>query len=134
MSSKYILDTNFILRYFLKDNEKQFIKAEEMFLEVMSGRKIAILHESVFIEVIYVLKSFYEVPKEKIIDILEGLLLYKGISCDKELFIKSLEIYKNNNIHIVDAIIKANSYINSLEILSFDQKLQNLKSAENERK
>ena len=134
MSSKYILDTNFIVRYFLKDNEKQFIKAEEMFLEVMSGRKIAILHESVFIEVIYVLKSFYEVPKEKIIDILEGLLLYKGISCDKELFIKSLEIYKNNNIHIVDAIIKANSYINSLEILSFDKKLHNLKPAENERK
>ena len=120
---KFIVDTNFILRYLLADNKLQYQKAKDIFDLVREGKAQVKLEQAVFVEIIFVLSSFYEVPKEKIINIMNSFLSYKGIDTDKELLNTSLDIYGNNNIHIVDSIIIAKSRMQNLEALTFDKKI-----------
>jgi predicted nucleic-acid-binding protein len=121
---KYIVDTNFILRYLLADNKEQYKTAKTIFDQARDGRVQIELEQSVFVETIFVLSSFYKIPKNKIIEIMHSFLSYKGIETEKDLLHKALEIYQNHNIHIVDSIIAAKSLLDSFSILTFDKKLE----------
>jgi len=122
----FIIDTNFILRYLIADNKEQFKQAKKLFDQARNGKIHIKLEQIIFIETIFVLSSFYEVPKEKIIETMHNLLLYKGLEADKGLLSAALEIYKQHNIHIVDSIIAAKSKVENIELLSFDKKLNQL--------
>lgn len=124
---KYIVDTNFLIRYLLADGHDQFIKTKEVFDKAISGEVSIKLEQTVFTEVIFVLSSFYKVPRIKISETLSALITYKGIDSDKETLLLSLDYYSNYNIHIVDCLLLAKAKINNdLTILSFDQKLQSI--------
>ena len=73
---EYIVDTNFILRYLLADNKEQFKKAKIIFDKAKEGNTRIILEQAVFVEVIFVLFSFYKVPKDKIIDTINPPIKY----------------------------------------------------------
>ena len=64
---KYIADTNFILRYLLADNKEDYKKTKIIFEKVRIGKCQIEIIQSVFAEVIFVLSSFYEVPKIEIV-------------------------------------------------------------------
>jgi predicted nucleic-acid-binding protein len=123
---KYICDTNFILRYLLADNKEMFAKVKEIFDKAKTGDINLILEQTVFTEVVFVLSSFYKVPREKIALILSELLTYKGIKCEKEILITALDCYIKHNIHIVDAILIAKSRTSATAILTFDEKLMQI--------
>lgn len=121
---KYICDTNFILRYLLADNPEMFSKAKEIFNEVHAGESTIILEQAVFTEVIFVLSSFYKVPKAKIAQILSELLAYKGIkSSEKGALSLALAYYNKFNLHIVDCLVLAKAKISGQSMLTFDRKL-----------
>ena len=63
---QYIVDSNFILRYLLNDSFEQYKQAKLIFDDVKNGKIHIKLEQVVFVEVIFVLTSFYKVPKEKI--------------------------------------------------------------------
>lgn len=121
---KYIIDTNFILRYLLADNKEQYKKTKTIFDKVRNGEVQIKLEQSVFVEVIFVLSSFYKTPKNKIIETMNSFLSYKGIETEKDLFHSALKVYQNNNIHIVDSIIVARSILSNTPLLTFDKKLE----------
>lgn len=123
---KYIIDTNFIIRYLIADNKEQFIKAKEIFDQAKSGQISIILEQTVFTETIFVLNSFYKVPREKICTILSELLTYKGIKCEKEILLRALKIYQDENLHIVDSVLLSKSKNEDISILTFDEKLKSL--------
>lgn len=120
---QYIVDSNFILRYLLNDNFEQYKQTKLVFDDVKNGKIHIKLEQVVFVEVIFILTSFYKVPKEKIIEIMHSLLLYKGINTEKELLILALDLFKTHNIHIVDSIIAARAKLSNIEALTFDKKL-----------
>lgn len=86
---KYIADTNFILRYLLADNEEQYNKAKMLFEEARVGKNQIEIEQSVFVEVIFVLSSFYKVPKLEIVNLLKSLFTYKGIKTDFDYYSKA---------------------------------------------
>ena len=102
---KYIADTNFILRYLLADNESHYNHTKMLFEEARNGACQIIIEQCVFTEVVFVLSSLYEKPKEKIVEHLKSLLSYKGIKAELEIYQAALDIYLKNSIHIVDAIL-----------------------------
>lgn len=124
-TERYILDTNFVLRYLLRDEEDQFKKANQFFEEVKVGRKKAVLKEFVITEVIFVLTSFYRVPKSEIARSINGLILYKGIVMeDKSAFAEALNLYEESSkLHIVDCILAAYSKSQTLQLMTFDKDL-----------
>lgn len=123
---KYYCDTNFILRYLLGDNEEMLVKTIEYFNKAQNGEITLIIEQTVFTETIFVLSSFYKVPREKIAEILSNLLSYKGIyNEDAKTLLISLELFAKKNIHIVDCLLIAKSKITGLRVLSFDQEFNN---------
>jgi len=120
---KYICDTNFILRYLLADNPEMFAKAKAIFDQAKTGQVTLIIEQTVFTEVIFVLSSFYGVPKDKITQILSDLLTYKGISSEKEVFSLALDYYSKYNMHVVDCLLLAKNKLTNIPVLTFDQKL-----------
>jgi predicted nucleic-acid-binding protein len=122
---KYYCDTNFILRYLIADNKEQFEETKKIFQQTKIGEISLFIEQTVFTEVIFVLSSFYKVPRGKISEILSELLIYKGIICeDKESLLLALDVYsKHNNLHIVDSILASKSRMYSCPLLAFDQEL-----------
>jgi len=126
---KYYCDTNFVLRYLLGDNEEMLIKATEYFNKAQNGEIVMVIEQTIFTEVIFVLSSFYKVPRGKIAEILSHLLSYKGVQNeDIETLLIALELYAKENIHIVDCLLIAKSKATGLAILSFDKKLNKTSS------
>lgn len=126
---KYIADTNFILRYLLADNQESYKQTKLIFEEARIGKSQIDIEQSVFTEVIFVLSSFYKVPRSEIVSILKSLLSYKGIKVDSDIYPIALDLYLENNIHIVDAIIAVKTLSRDSELLTFDKKLQSVISA-----
>jgi predicted nucleic-acid-binding protein len=123
---KYIADTNFILRYLLADNKESYRQTKVIFEQARIGKCQIKIVQSVFAEVIFVLSSFYEVPRIEIVRILKSLLSYKGIKVDSDIYSDALDIYLENNIHIVDSILAVKTLSSDNELLTFDKKLQNV--------
>ena len=122
---QYICDTNFIVRYLVTDNQEMFAKANEIFDQVKIGKITLIIEQAVFMEVVFVLTSVYLVPKTQIVETLSELMTYKGVISDKELLLRSLDFYRDYNLHIVDCLLMAKAVVGNTPILSFDQKLNN---------
>ena len=128
---KYYCDTNFVIRYLLADNQEMFVKTKEIFEQAKPGKISLIIEQTVFTEIIFVLSSFYNVPRSKIAETLSEFLLYKGIVCeDKDSLLLALDIYSKQNLHIVDCILIAKARTANLPILSFDQKLMTINNKE----
>ena len=125
---KYIADTNFILSYLLADNKEDYKKTKIIFEQARIGKCQIEIIQSVFAEVIFVLSSFYEVPKIEIVRILKSLLSYKGVKVDSDIYSAALDIYLEDNIHIVDSILAVKTLLSGDELLTFDKKLQNVTS------
>lgn len=118
-----------VLRYLLEDNKSQYKQAKTFFDKARSGEILLILEQSVFTEVIYVLTSFYNVPKNEAADFITFLITYKGVHCEIELFKNALSYFKAHNIHIVDALLLAQSKLERLDLLTFDKKLKKMHEA-----
>ena len=123
---KYIADTNFILRYLLADSKEIYKQTKLIFEQARTGQCQIEIEQSVFTEVTFVLSSFYEVPRMEIVRILKSLLSYKGIKVDSDIYSNALDIYLENNIHIVDSIVALKTLKSGNELLTFDKKLQNV--------
>ncbi len=120
---KYTCDTNFILRYLMADDPVQFEETRKIFDEAKHGKKTLVIEQAVFTEVIYVLSSFYKVPRSKIVEILSELLSYKGIESDLTLLSLALENYAKSNLHIVDCILYSSAKLRKIPLLTFDKEL-----------
>jgi len=108
------VDANYIIRYFVNDNEKMAEIAEE----TLMNEEIFIANE-VLAEVIYVLGGVYEIPKEDIVTNLITLLNQKNVTSLNT--VEALTIFLDKNIDFVDALLCA--YSSKDEIRTFDKKL-----------
>ena len=123
----FLPDTNFILRYFLHDDESMYRKASRLFEEIRQGNRNALILEGVLVECVYVLLKFYNVPRNEVSEKLQRLLHYKGIvNQDKIALIEALRIFAERNIDIVDIILFVKAKHNDMTLLSFDKDLLKL--------
>jgi len=88
-----IIDANVIIRYLLKDNKEMYEIAESFFKEVFANKKVAYVLQAVIAEVVYVLIKLYKIDKQKVVTVIEDLLLHKNIKVqDKEVIIYAFDI------------------------------------------
>ena len=125
--AKCLLDTNMVLRYLLNDVPEQFAVAKQVFDELRTSERTAILLESVLAECVYVLKLHYKVPKDELAEMLDNILRYPGIvNTDKPSLREALKLYAANDMDFVDCILVAKARIGELELVTFDQGLKKL--------
>ena len=103
-----LLDTNVLIRFLTFDKGKKYKNLYNFFESLERGEIQAELKLIVFFQVTFVLKSFYQVPREQIADGLKVLLKYKGIRIkEKKIVQRTLEIWHQKQVDIVDCYLIA---------------------------
>ena len=101
-----LIDTNIILRFLTADKNVKYQNLHSFFNSIERGEINVELKLIVLFQIIFVLKSFYMVPKEDIADGLSKLLRYKGIMIkDKKIALRTLDLWREKSLEIVDCYI-----------------------------
>lgn len=116
-----LADANVVLRYLLDDNEQS--KEAKRIIET---GEVGITTEAL-VEVVYVLKKVYQVPRVEINSILVDFITDSGIIVPEEdVFIKALEFFSKDNEDIVDCLLAAHAFVSGATIHTFDKDLKKL--------
>jgi len=124
---KYYVDSNFFLRFILKDNLNQWKVANDYFKEAKLEKvKLVFLTETI-IEIEYVLRKVYKLSRKIISKYLLTLLSISYFEItDRELLRDALLYYVKKNIDFVDIIIFLKAKEENAEVLTFDKDFDNL--------
>lgn len=120
------VDTNYFLRFIVKDNAKQFLVAKKLFNQAARGEVKLVTSIVVFFEIFWVLNSVYDQSKSNICDILKKILKMGFVDiADRELLSTSLELYEAKNIEFEDCYNLVYSVEKQADnFVTFDKKLQ----------
>lgn len=121
------LDTNILVRFLVKDDEKQYKKVYELF----SHDKVTfMIPYPVLVEMMWVLENSYGYKKEQLSLILEEFNNSKNFFYpNRSIVKKALEDYKNGSADFADCLIGAlNKEHNCKTTYTFDKKTSNLPS------
>ena len=117
--SQIWLDTNVVLRYLLRDNEAQAQIAKDL---IEGG---AFLLPEVLMETSHVLRTFYEVDRQKISTQL--LIVLDWVEMEhKAVMIRAVEIFAETKLDFVDCILAAYHELENIDVFTFDKKLNNV--------
>ncbi len=112
------IDTNIIVRFLTRDDEKQYQKSYQMFSEYEQ----IFIPTTVILETEWVLRFSYNFPSDKINFALLGLLNFNNVFTEnKKAVIKALE-WHQKGMDFADALHLANS-LHVDKFISFDKKL-----------
>lgn len=82
-----------------------------------------LLADLVLAECIYVLESFYEVPRERVAELMRAAIAFPSIkTVDSALLLRALEIYEVNRLDFAEAYLVAQAETTGvMTVLSFDK-------------
>ena len=127
MIERYGIDTNVLIYYLTGKPEKKHQECLSLITKAEKGKiKIEVV-PVVFWEATWILEKFYKNSKQQIVRILKMFLRLDGIKCkEKNTLIKSLNLWKQNNIDFADAYIISIYKKNSInDIYSYDKHMKN---------
>lgn len=125
MSNEIFIDTNFFLRFFLKDIKKQYLEAKATFSAGARFEDDLRTSLIVVFEVFWVLSSFYKFDREEIGGVIKGILGMTFIRLDERGILNdALILYRNTSLSLGDCYNLAYSRkIRVKEFKTFDIKL-----------
>lgn len=119
-----LLDANLIVRYLTQDNLRQ-AKAFEHLLKTVKEKLI--LTDVTMAEIVWVLSSYYELPKKEIIEKIEGILGLEIFEINRDIIGQALTYYRQYNLDWIDAYLAAYGKRNKIKtILSYDRDLDKI--------
>ncbi len=129
-----LLDTNVLIRFLIADKSPKYRKLYSFFKALEQGKKRVELKLIILFQSVFVLKSFYKVPKEHIAEGMMDIIKYKGIIIkEKTIVQRTLELWRDNNIEIVDCYLVACSEGDTQNLLySYDRDFDKFKISRKE--
>lgn len=123
MKNHYIVDTNVLMRYLLKDDELQYQAVAPYFL---SNTHILVIPIHVLCETVWLLTKSMKLKKELVLGIIISLIELENVLVDKTLVQAGIEFMKLGG-DFADGIIayETNKYDNAY-LLTFDKKAQKI--------
>jgi predicted nucleic-acid-binding protein len=123
-----LLDTNIIIRHLTGDPPSQAKRATAF----LRGSHELILSDLVLAEMVYVLESFYEVPRKEIAAMARSLLALPSITAgDHDLLLRAVEIYEVDRLDFAEAYLVALAELSGVNrVASFDRQIDRVKSVQ----
>jgi len=92
----------------------------------LAGDEQLLLADLVLAECVYVLESFYEVPRVRVAELMRAALALPSITVlDEALLRRALEIYELNRIDFADAYLVASAEVTGVgSVMSFDRDIE----------
>ncbi len=119
------IDANIIVRYLMKDNVALSPKAAGILERVEAGETVVLCDPVNLAEVVWVLRSFYRMPRPEICHGLESLLKMEGFLVpNKDRYLLALRLFAESVGHFGDACACAAAReVCEGRLFSFDAKL-----------
>jgi len=120
--TKYLLDTNVLLRFFLDDDKRLSAKAKKLFQQAESGACELVVTDVALAEAVWVLTSFYKVARETVAETLSSLIGKVGIRCpNASAMLDALDRYRETKCDFFDCYLGAIAAETGHAIASFDR-------------
>lgn len=120
-----LVDTNIIVRFLLSDHKTLSTQARTLFTRAQEGKHFIYLDDVVIAEVVWVLSSFYRVPRADIAIKLEQLIGQDWIeNSKKSLILQALSLYRETTLHYIDCWLLATAKKYEFPLETFDRKLK----------
>ncbi len=121
-STRKLIDTNLIVRYLVQDHEKHAKAAGKLFDACDRGEVVIVVLPTVLAECVFVLESFYEHPRGRIVAALGRLIASPGVEISGlEIHLDALHRYQKTRVHFVDCLIAATSMVQDIPVATFDE-------------
>lgn len=113
-----VVDTDTLVRFITRDDEEKAQKVRLFF----HNHKDLILTDLTFAECFWVLKSFYNYKKDRLVEIFRMLIGIQSFKCNALLLSLTLDILEKHNTSFIDAYTSAYAQIkNDGNVASFDK-------------
>jgi predicted nucleic acid-binding protein len=122
------IDTNVLVRHLTGDPPETAVRASRY---LQSGEQLY-LADLVAAEIIYVLESYYQAPREQIAGALRSLIALPSIiTVDSSVLLRAVEVYEEERIDFAEAYLVACAESTGVDrISSFDRSLDRVESVQ----
>ena len=122
------LDTNVVIRFLVKDDITQAESVYRMFKQAEVDQTVFFIQSSVLLETIWVLQSVYEIPRQKILDAIDALLLLPILQFEHQSSIRWFVMTgKENAVDLSDILIACTARAAGCDqVLTFDRSASKL--------
>jgi predicted nucleic-acid-binding protein len=119
-----ILDTNYYIRFLVRDNEKMYEDSTKYFEDLESSLIEVYLPDLILAEIVYVLTKVYELPRFDVATALQSIIAIDALSMDnKWLTLTTLELFSTENLDFADCFLLGYSQLTDYDVMTFDKKL-----------
>ena len=118
------LDTNILVRFLVKDDEKQADAVFSLIKKAERRREKLFVSLIVLLELIWVLDSLYKVPRDKLLYAISTLLMLPILEIeDRDIVYSFLHEAKNNTYDLDDLLIACKARARGCnQVITFDKK------------
>ena len=122
-----LLDTNVIIRHLTGDPPAMARRATRF----LASSSELVLADLVVAECVYVLESYYEVPRARVAELMRAALAMPTVLADADLLLRALEVYELERLDFAEAYLVACSELTGAgAIASFDKAIDRVGSVE----
>jgi predicted nucleic acid-binding protein len=116
------VDTNILVRHLTGDPPEQAARARRL----LSGGDQLLLPDLVVAELVYVLESFYELPRTRVAELARAVVAFPAIEvADEPALLRALEVYEVHRLDFADAYLVAEAEISGVNaVASFDKAIE----------
>ena len=116
------VDTNILVRHLTGDPPEQAERARRL----LSGGDQLLLPDLVVAELVYVLESFYELPRTRVAELARAVVAFPAIEvADEPALLRALEVYEVHRLDLADAYLVAEAEISGVNaVASFDKAIE----------
>ena len=114
-----LIDTNVLIRHLTGDPPDLAARATAY----LAAAEALILPDLILAEVVYVLESFYEVPRDRVAELARSIIMFGPIqTAHPEMLLRAVEVYEVHRIDFSDAYLVALAETAGVgDIASFDR-------------
>lgn len=122
------VDTNILIRHLTGDPPEMAERATRF----LGKERDLLLVDLVVAETIYVLESFYEVPRQQIAESIRSLIAFESIVCvDPALLLRAVEIYEVDRLDFAEGYLVACAESTGVgRVASFDRTISRVGTVE----
>lgn len=121
------LDTNMIIRHLTGDPPAMAKRATKL----LASSPELVLVDIVVAECVYVLESFYEVPRAEVAELMRAALAMPTIVADTDLLLRALEVFELERLDFADAYLIACAELTEIgAVASFDKGIDRVPTVE----
>jgi predicted nucleic acid-binding protein len=113
------VDTNILIRHLTGDPPQQAARATAF----LAAADELLLADLVVAETVYVLESYYEVPRAKVAELARAIIAFPAVVVlDPLLLLRSLEVYETDRLDFAEAYLVAQAERSGIGVIaSFDK-------------